>query len=255
MRCYYINLDREEERRAHMEQALAGLDFERVAAVEGRQSPPTQSGLTRFEIACLNSHRAAWTKFLATPAPFACFLEDDVHLSSDFGAFVGEDSWIPADADAVKLDTFFNPIMLGPPELEVRRRRLARLFTRHESCAAYILSRQGAEVFLRATEKPDLPVDYIVFPEDPIKQGLKLLQLDPAVAIQDSLYLLHYEQGHSFASAIGKLEVTKPADKQRQILFTLRREAGRLYRQTFKARRYIVNRVRRRLRPEIVPFV
>jgi glycosyl transferase family 25 len=255
MRCYYINLDREEERRAHMEQALAGLDFERVAAVDGRQDPPTEKGLTRFEVACLTSHRAAWTRFLATPAPFACFLEDDVHFSSDFGVFVREDSWIPADADAVKLDTFFNPIMLGPPDLAVKRRRLARLFTRHESCAAYILSRQGAEAFLRATENATLPVDYIVFPEDPVKQGLMLLQLDPAVAIQDSLYLRHYEQGFHFASAIGKLDAAKPADKKRQVLFTLRREAGRLYVQMFKLRRYIVNRVGRRLRPEIVPFI
>jgi hypothetical protein len=82
-----------------------------------------------------------------------------------------------------------------------------------------------------------------------------LLQLDPAVAIQDSLYLRHYEQGFHFASAIGKLDAAKPADKKRQVLFTLRREAGRLYVQMFKLRRYIVNRVGRRLRPEIVPFI
>jgi glycosyl transferase family 25 len=254
MRAYYINLDREDERRAHMERALAGLDFERVAARDGRQSPPTEKGLTRFEIACLMSHREAWTRFLASPAPFACFLEDDVHFSPDFVAFVGEDSWIPANVHAVKLDTFFNPVMLGPPVAEAKRRRLARLFTRHESCAAYILSREGAETFLRATEKATLPVDYIVFPEDPAKQGFKLLQLTPAVAIQDSLYLRHYDQGRNFASAIGKLDAAKPADRKRKVLFTLRREAGRLYRQIFKARRYLVNRFGRGLRPEIVPF-
>jgi glycosyl transferase family 25 len=254
MRCYYINLDRELERRAHMEQALAGLDSERVAARDGRQSPPTEKGLTRFEIACLTSHREAWTRFLRSPEPFACFLEDDVHFSPDFAAFVGGHSWIPANVHAVKLDTFFNPVMLGPPVAEVQRRRLARLFTRHESCAAYILSRQGAENFLRATDKATLPVDYIVFPEDPVKQGLTLLQLAPAVAIQDSLYLRHYNRGRNFASAIGKLDVAKPTDKKRKILFTLRREAGRLYRQIFKAKRVLVNRFGRGLRPEIVPF-
>jgi glycosyl transferase family 25 len=254
MRCYYINLDREQDRSAHMEKALEGIDFERVAAIDGRQSPPTEKGLTRFEIACLTSHRAAWTKFLATPSPFACFLEDDVHFSSDFGDLVAKESWIPADAHAVKLDTFFNPVMLGPPVAEVKRRRLARLFTRHESCAAYILSRKGAEVFLRATENATLPVDYIVFPEDPVKLGLNLLQLAPAAAIQDSLYLRHYDRGRNFASAIGKFDVTKRADKKRKILFTLWREARRLYVRIFKARRYLVNRLGRGLRPEIVPF-
>jgi glycosyl transferase, family 25 len=252
MRAYFINLDREAERRAHMELSLAGLDHERVAAIDGRRNPPTERSLTRFEIACLESHRAAWTRFLATPAPYACFLEDDVHFSADFAAFIGDESWIPADAHAVKLDTFFNPVMLGPPALSAKGRRLARLFTRHESCAAYLLSRAGAACFLRATENPDLPVDYIVFPEDPAKQGLMLYQLAPAVAIQDSLFLRHYAQGRHFASAIGKLDVVKPAG--RKLLVTLRREADRLYRQIFKTKRYVVNRVLRGLRPEIVPF-
>lgn len=255
MRAFFINLDRETERRAHMEQALAGLDFERVAAIDGRQYAPTSSGLTRFEIACLQSHRAAWMRFLATPAPFACFLEDDVHFSAAFAGLVGSESWIPADAHAVKLDTFFNPVMLGPPNLMAQGRRLALLFTRHESCAAYILSRSGAAFFLRATENPDLPVDYIVFPEDPARQGLKLYQLNPAAAIQDSLLLRHYAQGHDFASAIGKLDVVKPAGKQRSLIFTLKREAGRLYRQIFKTKRYLVNRIGRGLRPEIIPFL
>jgi hypothetical protein len=34
VKFYYINLDRAPERRAHMEQALARLDHERVAAIE-----------------------------------------------------------------------------------------------------------------------------------------------------------------------------------------------------------------------------
>ena len=34
MKAYYINLDRETERRAHMEQALEGVDHERVAATD-----------------------------------------------------------------------------------------------------------------------------------------------------------------------------------------------------------------------------
>jgi glycosyl transferase family 25 len=254
MRAYFINLDREPERRAHMEQALRCVDYERVAAIDGRPRPPTEKGLTRFELACLQSHRAAWSAFLATPAPYALFLEDDVHFSADFPTFVNDDSWIPADADAVKLDTFFNPVMLGPAAVAPKNRRLARLFTRHESCAAYILSRRGAEFFLRATQDPDLPVDYIVFPEDPVKQGLMLYQLSPAAAIQDSLYLRHYAQGRNFVSAIEKRGVAKPAGKRRKILFTIKREMLRLHRQIFKAKRYAVNRLIRRLKPEIIPY-
>jgi GR25 family glycosyltransferase involved in LPS biosynthesis len=136
----------------------------------------------------------------------------------------------------------------------LKDRQLALLFTRHESCAAYVLSRRGATFFLEATEAPVLPVDYIVFPEDPAKAGLKLYQLSPAAAIQDSLYLIHYDRGRNFASGIGRLDVIKPAAKSRKLVLTLQRESRRLWLQTFKARRYAVNRLLRGLRPEIVPF-
>jgi glycosyl transferase family 25 len=237
-----------------MEHALAGLDHERVAAIDGRLRPPTEKGLTRFEIACLESHREAWKRFLATPDAFACFLEDDVHFSPDFGAFLAQDGWIPADSHAVKLDSYFNPVMLGAPAPTALGRQLALLYTRHESCAAYILSRRGAQIFLRLTEKPELPVDYIVFPEDPVGQKLRLYQLSPAVAIQDSLYLSHHDEGRHFESDIRKLDAAKPASKQRKLMFTAKRETVRLYKQVFKAKRYLTNRLVRGLRPEIVPF-
>lgn len=254
MRLYYINLDREEQRRAHMEQALEGLDHERVPAVDGRKRPPTGKRLTRFEIACLESHRAAWIRFLATSAAFACFLEDDVHFSPQFSAFVASEDWLPADAHAVKLDSFYNRIMLGAPLPAPLGRSLAPLYTRHESCAAYILSRRGAETFLRLTENPKLPVDYIVFPEDPMGRKLRLYQLSPAAAIQDSRYLNHYDLGHNFASAISKMDSIKPAGGLPRLLYSLKRESARIVAGAPRAGRYILNRYLRGLRPEIVPF-
>lgn len=254
MRVYFINLDRETERRAHMEQALRGLDAERVPAVNGHERPPAIGPLTRFQRACLESHRAAWLRFLATPAPFACFLEDDVHFSADFAGFLDDGAWIPAGADAVKLDTFLQPLMAAPAGAAPKGRALSRLYTRHESCAAYILSRQGAERFLRLTENPVLPVDYIVFPEDPARQGLALYQLAPAAAIQDSLFLRLTGEGKKFASGIGRLDTEKPAGKKRKLLFTVRREARRLYSQMFKAQRFVENRLLRGLKPKIIPF-
>lgn len=253
MRCYYINLDRAEERRAHMEQALAGLDHARVAAVDGRLRPPTEKGPTRFEIACLESHRAAWQAFLATPDSFACFLEDDVHFSPDYADFVTREDWIPADADAVKLDTFYNRVMLGAPAPAPGGRSLALLYTRHESCACYILSRRGAETFLRQTERPNLPVDYIVFPENPIGRSLRLYQLAPAVAIQDQLLVKKDAGGANFSSDISRLDAPKKKNK-RKAMFTLKRETIRLYKQIFKARLYLANRLMRGLKPEIVSF-
>jgi glycosyl transferase, family 25 len=252
MRVYYINLDRHPERRAHMEALLAGLDAQRVPAIDAQSWPQTEKGLTRFEIACLRSHRAAWRLFLDSGADFACFLEDDVHMSPDFAALVARQDWIPADADAVKLDTFFNPVMLDKHAREVAGRRLALLHTRHESCAGYVLSRKGAETFLRATEDPSLPVDYIVFPENPRGKGLHLYQLAPAVLIQDSLYLKHYGEGRRFASSIQQVETARKSRKS--LLARARREALRLHAQMFKARNFLRDRFLKGLKPEIVPF-
>ena len=249
MKIYFINLDRHPERRVHMEKQLAGLDAERIAAIDARDWPETDTGLRRFERACLQSHRAAWLRFLASQANFACFLEDDVHLSSDFALFVQAEDWIPHDADAAKLDTYFNKVMLDRTAVPLGDRRLALLHSRHESCAGYILSRKGAEFFLKATENPILPVDYIVFPEEPRRQGLYLYQLAPAVVVQDSLYLSYYGKGESFQSS-----VQTPRARNRSLVHKARREALRLYSQVFKARNYLYRRLILGLKPEIVPF-
>jgi glycosyl transferase, family 25 len=250
MRIYFINLDRHPERRAHMEALLQGLDVERVAATDARDWPQPPTGLTRFERACVQSHRVAWTRFLKTSEPCACFLEDDVHLAPDFAAYVNDSGgWIPPDAHAVKLDTFFNRVMLDLGASVVGDRRLARLHTRHESSAGYILTRKGAEFFLAATENPILPIDYVLFPEEPFKRGLSLYQMSPAIAIQDSLYASHYGGGENFGSSIQKVE-----SKKKKIIHVAKRETARL----FKQARRIPGRLRRKmvlgLKSEVIPF-
>ena len=254
MRIYYINLDRHPERRAHMEGLLQGLDFERVAATDARDWPQPPAGLTRFERACLQSHRIAWALFLKTPEPCACFLEDDVHLASDFAAYVNKNDWVPPDAHAVKLDTFFNLVMLDHRDISLGDRRLARLHTRHESSAGYILTRKGAAFFLMATENPGLPIDYVLFPEEPRKQALHLYQMSPAIAIQDSLYARHYGGGENFGSSIQKVESHKPKQKGKKIIHVAKRELARLFTQARRIPGRLHRTVILGLKAEIIPF-
>src|ERR1700677_4914339 len=103
MKIYLINLDRHPERLAHMRKQLDGVAFERVSAVDGSRRPPTTKGLTRFELACLESHRIAWRKFLASAESLACFLEDDVHVQPGFAALLGRMDWAPQAPSARKL--------------------------------------------------------------------------------------------------------------------------------------------------------
>ena len=95
MKIYLINLDRHPERLAHMRKQLDGVAFERISAVDGSRRPPTTKGLTRFELACLESHRTAWRRFLASADSLACFLEDDLHVQPGFAALLSETKWIP----------------------------------------------------------------------------------------------------------------------------------------------------------------
>ncbi len=185
-----------------MQRQLRAVAFIRVPAIDGTKTPEATKRLTRFELACLASHRAAWRQFLDGPEPCACFLEDDIHISPGFAGIVQDPSWVPTDAHSVKLDTYLQTVKLGERRTILDGRQIARLYTRHESSAAYLLSRAGAERYLELTADPTLPADYALFPKNARKLGLRIYQLVPAVAIQD--HLRPAEQGGQvFATAMG----------------------------------------------------
>ena len=234
MQVFVINLDRDRERLEHMRRQLQGVPFVRVAAVDGTKTPETASGLTRFEIACLESHRDAWRRFLAAGDAHACFLEDDLHLWPGFAALAADPSWIPADAHTVKLDTYLQKVKLGERRPAIGDRAVARLYSRHESSAAYLLSRAGAERYLQLTERPTLPADYAIFRKDARRVGLVIYQLVPAVAIQDHLKPAS-EGGKTIATAM-----TGGAPRRRRSrLGKILHEGARLVEQASEAREAI----------------
>jgi GR25 family glycosyltransferase involved in LPS biosynthesis len=223
MKIHLINLDRHPERLAHMRKQLDGVAFERISAIDGSTRPATTQGLTRYELACLESHRTAWRKFLASPDSLACFLEDDLHIQPGFAALLSEARWPPKDAHSVKLDTYFQKVRLGERLSASGGREIARLYSRHESAAAYILSRDGATRYLELTESASQPADYAVFPNSPRRLGLNIYQLVPAIAIQDHLL----KDGKRFATAMTKTDGTAAAARS-SVVGKLGRESARL---------------------------
>jgi GR25 family glycosyltransferase involved in LPS biosynthesis len=221
MKVYVINLDRHPERLEHMREQLSGVPFERIPAVDGAAAAPTTRGLSRFELACLTSHRMAWRQFLNTPHTHACFLEDDVHVRPDFAAFVQSEAWIPLDAHSVKLDTYLQSVKLGRRRTTIAGREIARLYSRHESAAAYLLTRTGAMRYLEMSASAKTPADYCVFPRNPRRLGLRIYQLTPAVAIQDHL-IDAAAGGNSFATAMAG------SGSKRSVVEKLQREVIRL---------------------------
>jgi len=211
MKVFLINLDRHADRLEHMRAQLNGVKFERISAIDGSNDPPTAKGLTRFELACLESHKVAWRTFLGGPGNHACFLEDDLHIWPGFAALVGDEAWIPNDAHSVKIDTYLQKVELGDRRVAIGGRQVARLYSRHQSSAAYILSRAGAARYLELTAEASLPADYSLFPNHPRRLGLRIYQLMPAVALQDHL-MAPGEGGRAFPTAMaGGRERAAPA--------------------------------------------
>jgi glycosyl transferase family 25 len=202
MRIYLINLGRRPDRLTAMTARAEGLGLalERVEAVDAGtvepdalarwfEDPGPLGEIPRGDKACLLSHRLAWQKFLASGAPHAVFLEDDVVLSHGAAEILTSDAWIPPGAPVVKLEHY------GPKGQRVLLRnvravrdgfRAGRMLSRHTGAAAYILSRPAAELLLHQT-RFDLPVDHLLFNPNNSALFARLapLQLLPAIARQE----------------------------------------------------------------------
>lgn len=227
MKIYLINLDRHPDRLAHMRKQLDGVAFERIAAVDGSNAPPTTRGLSRFELACLESHRIAWRELLNSPEDSACIVEDDLHIWPGLATLTASAAWVPPDAHSVKLDTYLQKVELGEKQPAVGERQIARLYSRHQSSAAYIVTREGAARYLDLTASAPLPADYALFPRHPRRLGLRIYQLTPAIAIQD--HLLKPSQGaQAFTTAMAGAAGSAPPRRSSSTVEKLGREGVRL---------------------------
>jgi glycosyl transferase family 25 len=196
MKIYLINLDRHPQRLERMEKLLQGLPFQRISAVDGRTVPgpehrdpsrrTSRENLSRYERACMLSHRLAWEIFLAGREKYACVLEDDIYISPDFPKFVTDESWIPEDGNLVKIETSGHKVMLSRETNKCLDRTAAVQFSIHYGAAAYIVSRKGAADLLERTKVIDRPADFLLFDELAVRRHFPIYQLCPALCVQGS---------------------------------------------------------------------
>jgi glycosyl transferase, family 25 len=199
MKCLVINLDRSPDRLAHImaEFTRIGIAFERIAAIDARDHPdivlePQHAmyairRLSHSEIACMHSHRACWAIIAQDEAPYGAVFEDDMVFSARAGALLADSSWIPADADAIKLETFFSKTMIQRKRTGVGHGfAVFRLRGSHMGTGGYILSRQMARDLLEATAQANAAADDLVFnPAFPTSGEKTIYQLVPALCAQD----------------------------------------------------------------------
>ncbi|KAA3448877.1 glycosyl transferase [Mesorhizobium sp. SARCC-RB16n] len=245
MKRLVINLDRSPDRLAHTtaEFARIGLGFERVAAIDARDRPDlvlqrqhalyAVRRLSGCEIACLHSHRACWAIIAQDDAPYGAVFEDDMVFSAKAGALLADTNWIPANADVVKLETFFHTTVIQRERVTVGGGfSLFRLRKNHIGTGGYLVSRQTARTLLEATADVNVAVDNLIFdPAFGMSTGRTIYQLVPALCAQEQFVgnrlpsLL--EQGRQAELAASGL-----ADPHRiPALARLRREARRAARQ------------------------
>jgi glycosyl transferase, family 25 len=249
MKCLVINLDRSRDRLAHMtaEFARIGIAFGRVAAIDARERPDlasmplrarhtTPRRMTGSEIACLLSHKACWTIIAEGDDAHGAIFEDDVVFSAEAGALLADTSWIPANADVVKLETFFKRTTIARKRIAAGHGfSLSRLHGLHIGAAGYVLSRQAARDLLSATDDIGIPVDHLVFnPKLATSSSKTIYQLVPALCLQDQFLA---------SSKVGLPSLLKP-DRTKQLVASgidkksskpaiarVRIEVGRLARQ------------------------
>jgi glycosyl transferase, family 25 len=190
---FVINLDRDTERLASVsrELAAAGVAFTRIPAVLGaeRLDEPGLVDLAAYrrrnradsprggELGCHLSHIRALEAFLATGAPRAVILEDDVALLPGFRETVealGErDDW-----DLAKLFCYHRGLPVRGRRLAAGRRLCVHLLIT-TSTAAYAINRRGAETLVRALLPMREPIDHAQ--DRPWESGLRIRGVRPLV--------------------------------------------------------------------------
>ena len=259
MQIFVVNLERHPARLKRMEEILEGASFKRIAAVDGRTieglenrdpaQPMSRDNLSRYEKACILSHRKAWLEFLTDGERRCCILEDDVFVGPDFFRFIEDESWIPEDGDLVKIETFRNRVFVSRKEVRCLNRSAAQLLSLHFGTGGYILSRKTASALLEETTDPQRTLDRILFDETAIGKRAPIYQLLPAICIQGQ----NLENGILFQEMQSAIKPKRP--KKKKMLF--KRINTELIRPFKHFERFVLTKVRERrtqARCCIVPF-
>jgi glycosyl transferase, family 25 len=238
-----------------MEQQLTAhrLEYLRIAAVDGTQVPfnPHRSHLGAGEIGCLLSHAYAWRLIVQANDEHGLVLEDDIHLSADFGDLIRSVSLDPRELSVHKLETFrANVTLARKPTYIARNRRAHQLETNHGGTGAYIINKRTASHLLRHIDLFDEAIDIELF--DPLRRTVKNLtiyQWVPAPCIQDFL-VEQLKDRRSLVSNIGKDRSDVrfySAKRSQKLLLVLKSRLRTVYTKLYSAWLFQSGRMRRKI--------
>jgi glycosyl transferase, family 25 len=199
-----------------MERQLAAhkLEYLRIAAVNGAQihaqqdpysSDRRRSRLGAAETGCILSHANVWRLIAQADGEHGLVLEDDIHVSDDFGDLIRSMSLDAKEFCVHKLETFrANVTLTRRPTYTARNRSAHKLVTNHGGAGAYILNKGTASRLLNYIDLFDEAIDIELFEPNRRKiTNLTIYQWVPAPCIQDFL-VREPKCKKSFVSNIGK---------------------------------------------------
>ncbi|MBK8086290.1 MAG: glycosyltransferase family 25 protein [Devosia sp.] len=171
---FYINLARRTDRRVFMERQFAalGIRAERIEATtpddltaEQRAVLPASAwGQGPSDMACVLSHRAAWTHMVRRRLPAAVILEDDVVLGRGFAACLAEDILDRSGYGLIHLEALPRPILLGSRSRPLAGDIVLRtMITTLNGAGAYLISAAIAAAAAADAAAPLMEVDRYLF--------------------------------------------------------------------------------------------
>lgn len=200
---YVINLDRRPDRWAVMAEQLdrLGIEAERIPAVDGRNLSDRDRRFGPYgrlllpAVGCCRSHAAAMRRLLATDAPAALVLEDDIELAEDTPDMLRSVDWWPGSANIIRLEHTFTDRVGELIKTWLRKsvegttptsRGLHRIEFWVGGSGAYLIDRAGAKAALGPLQAPRQPADHILFdqPQSRTARKLATFQIVPAMARQ-----------------------------------------------------------------------
>lgn len=246
MKCFFINLDRVPERRAHMEREFAkvGLEAERFPAVDAlhiedydnvRYLPGAgvRREIVRSQIGVFESHRRIWQMVVAQGLDMAAVFEDDMYFLPDLTDLLDLLEEAAPRFDVVKVDSAFYPVPLSAPELTIGRWPLRRILADSTSCGAYVLTRRGAEQLLAWSDPYCDHIDDFTFRPRP---GWRAYQAEPAVASQLAMLPRSFADRYANAtqSVVQSERNMDPRSRQKVAKAPLARRVGKEFKRNVR---------------------
>ena len=162
--------------------------------------------ITANEIACFLSHREAWKAISEDTFSWGVVVEDDVHISSALSTWLTDTSWIPTDADIVKMEAYPNhKFCCLKSDISIGDRTIYRMRSTLLGAGAYLISRKICKYLVSENLQINMPVDNYLFDErSPKFKTLNSYVLEPALFIQDLFLDKHNPRFMNFDSNLSQ---------------------------------------------------